>query len=270
MSLGDHLRELRGRIVKSALAIALGGVVGWFAYDRIFKILEQPLLDARDKRHNGGLVTLNFPGITDTFSLKVQVSLVVGLLIASPVWLYQFWAFVTPGLRRKERRYAVGFLAAAVPMFLGGAALALVVLPKAAEFLLNFTPTDGSNIIDVTGYFGFVIRLVVAFGIAFLVPVLLVGLNFAGILSAHRLIRSWRIGTFLIFVFAAAATPTPDAWTMLLLAGFILALCAVAVAIAWIHDRRKAAREVSFAGLSDDETSPLDHTPAPIDDDEPL
>ena len=132
MSLGDHLRELRNRLIVAHLAIALGGVVGWLAYDWLLTTLSEPLL-ALSRRRGGGLVQLNFAGVTTAFSLKLKVALFVGVLIASPVWLYQVWAFIVPGLTRREKRTAMAFVAAAVPLFLGGCYLATWALPKAVR-----------------------------------------------------------------------------------------------------------------------------------------
>jgi sec-independent protein translocase protein TatC len=275
MALGDHLRELRSRVVKSALAVVLAGVVGWIWYEPIIDLLAHPLDVARSTRGGTGLVTLNFAGIADPFTLKLKISFFVGLLIASPVWIYQLWAFITPGLHRNERRYALGFLGAAVPFFLLGAWLAFTVMPKAIEFLISLTPTDGSNVVDASFYFTFVTRFILAFGLAFLLPVAMVGVNMVGLVSARRMLRAWRITVLAIFVFAAAATPTPDAGTMLLLGGSIVFLYALALGVCFLHDRRKARRagEAESASWSDDEASPIepvvrdpaDDRPSPLD-----
>lgn len=267
MSLGDHLRELRSRVVKAALAVVVAGVVGWVWYEPIIDLLSHPLDVGRSARGGTGLVTLNFAGIADPFTLKLKIAFFVGLLIASPVWIYQLWAFITPGLHRNERRYALGFLSAAVPFFLLGAWLAFAVMPKAIEFLISLTPTDGSNVVDASFYFTFVTRFILAFGIAFLLPVAMVGVNMAGLVSARRMARAWRISVLAIFVFAAAATPTPDAGTMLLLGGAILFLYVLALGICFLTDRRKARRASAepSASWSDDEASPLEpvtHDPA--------
>ena len=214
MTLREHLTELRSRLVKSIIAIGVGGGVGWVLYDPLFVALQRPFVQVRDQRGLAGLVELNFTGVVDPFSLKIKIALYLGLVAASPVWIYQLWAFITPGLHRHERRYAIGFLTAAVPFFLGGCYLAWLVMPNAVRFLLEFTPPGASNIIDLQTYINFVLRLVLAFGLAFLFPVALVGVNFAGLVSASKLAHGWRITVFLIFVFAAMFTPTPDAWTI--------------------------------------------------------
>ena len=140
MSLGDHLRELRNRLIVALIAIVAGGVVGWLVYDPLLTDLSEPLL-ALSRRRGGGMVQLNFAGVTTAFSLKLKVSLFVGVILASPVWLYEVWAFIVPGLTRREKRTAMAFVAAAVPLFVGGCYLATWALPKAVEVLLGFTPT---------------------------------------------------------------------------------------------------------------------------------
>lgn len=259
MTLAGHLAELRSRLVKAILAVTAGGVVGWFLYDRVFTALQRPFLEVRAHRPTGSLVELNFTGITDPFSLKIKISIFIGLLLASPVWIYQIWAFITPGLHRNERRYAIGFLAAALPLFLGGAYLAWLVMPKAVSFLLEFTPNGASNILDLETYLNFVIRFILAFGAAFLIPVIMVGVNMAGLVSARRLASAWRITIFGIFLFAAMMTPTPDAWTMLLMGSSIVLLYLAALGLCFLNDRRRARRAAAepSASWSDDEASPL-------------
>lgn len=259
MTLGEHLAELRARLVKSLVAIGVGGGVGWAVYDPVFVALQRPFEQVRDARGLGALVELNFTSVVDPFSLKIKIALYLGLIIASPVWIYQLWSFITPGLHRNERRYALGFLTAAVPFFLGGCYLAWLVMPNAVSFLMDFTPPGASNIIDLQTYMGFVLRLVLAFGVAFLFPVALVGVNFAGLVSAHTLVRGWRLTVFAIFLFAAMFTPTPDAWTMLAMGGAIVVLYVMALTVCWWHDRRAARRAAVAAesSWSDDQASPL-------------
>jgi sec-independent protein translocase protein TatC len=256
MSLGDHLRELRNRLIVAIVAIALGGVVGWLAYDWLLTTLSEPLL-ALSRRRGGGLVQLNFAGVTTAFSLKLKVALFVGVLIASPVWLYQVWAFIVPGLTRREKRTAMAFVAAAVPLFLGGCYLATWALPKAVEVLLGFTPHGAANLQNASDYLDFVTRFILAFGLAFLLPVFLVMLNVAHVLPARVMVKGWRVAVMLIFVFSAMMTPTPDAWTMLALACPMILLYFAAVGISALIDRRRRQGEPDWSELSDDEASSL-------------
>jgi sec-independent protein translocase protein TatC len=258
MPLREHLRELRNRVFKAGIALVLGAVAGWFLYDPVYEALQKPILDAAHERV-GELVTLSFEGVATSFNLKLRMAFYIGLVISSPVWLYQLWAFIVPGLTKREKRYSIGFVAAAVPLFLAGIGLAWLVLPNAVHFLLGFTPSGTANIITAGDYFTFVLQIMLAFGVALVIPLLLVALNFAGVLSAVAMAKAWRIAVFFTFLFAAVASPTPDAGSMLALAFPMVGLYMVAVGIAWIHDRRKARREVAegWGGLDDDEASPL-------------
>lgn len=250
MALADHLRELRNRFLISACAIVLASVPGWVFYPRLLLILEAPL------RAAGG--TLNYQNLTDPFAVQLGVALFVGVIAASPVWLYEVWAFIVPGLTRSERRTALAFICCAVPLFLAGCALAYVTLPKAIGILLGFTPTGAMNIMPAGDYLRFVTRFILAFGLAFLLPVLLVGLNVAHVLSAKAMFAGWRVAVIGLFVFAAVMTPTPDPWTMLALALPMCALFFAACGVAWLIDRRRARNRPDWADdLADDEASAL-------------
>src|SRR3954453_23712226 len=259
MPLREHLRELRNRVFKAGIALVLGAIAGWFLYDPVSNALQKPIVDAAHARV-GSLVTLNLEGVATSFNLKLRMTFYIGLVISSPVWLYQLWAFIVPGLTRREKRYSIGFVAAAVPLFLAGIGLAWLVLPNAVHFLLGFTPSGTANIINASDYFTFVLQIMLAFGVALVIPLLLVALNFAGILSAVAMAKAWRAAVFLCFLFAAVASPTPDAGSMLALAFPMVGLYLIAVGIAYLNDRRRAKRAAAagFGDLSDDEASPLD------------
>jgi sec-independent protein translocase protein TatC len=258
MSLGGHLRELRNRLTICGLAIAITGSLGWIYYSPLLVHLEAPIRKVAEARHSQ-LTGLNFSGsgVTGPFAVKLKVAIFVGLLLASPVWIYQIWAFIVPGLTRKEKRYAIGFVIAAVPLFLLGASLAWLSFPKAVTTLLELTPKGGISIIDAESYLTFLTRFVLAFGIAFLLPVIMVGLNLAHILPGRLLLKGWRMAIFLIALFAAVMTPSPDPWSMIFMAIPMVALFFVAVGIALLVDRHRARRGSEFGDLSDDEASPL-------------
>ncbi|MDT0166186.1 twin-arginine translocase subunit TatC [Actinotalea sp. AC32] len=241
MPLREHLRELRRRTVLAALGLVAGGVVGWILYDPVLAALQEPLLSVERE----GLVALNFAGVATSFDMKVKVSLFLGVLVSSPWWLLQLWLFITPGLTRRERHYAVAFLAAATPLFLAGAWLAWRVLPNAVALLTEFTPEGSANLIDAQLYLSFVMRVLLAFGVAFLLPVVMVGLTFAGLVRATTWLRGWRWAVLLVFTFAAFATPTPDAITMILLALPMVGLYFLAVGVCALRDRRRDARRVA-------------------------
>ena len=246
MPLRAHLRELRRRFFLAAIGVLLGAVAGWFAYEPVFEALIRPLQQVATQRHE--IVAINFSGLVASFDMQVQVALFLGVLLSSPWWIGQLWAFVTPGLTRRERGYAVSFLAVGVPLFLAGAALAWWALPNAVRFLTAFTPAGATNLIDAQTYMSFVMRLILAFGLAFLLPVVMVALTLAGVVRARTWVGGWRWAVVVIFVFAAVVTPTPDAFTMLGIALPMTALYGAAMWVCVAHDRREDRRRVA-AGL---------------------
>ncbi|WP_121195063.1 twin-arginine translocase subunit TatC [Motilibacter peucedani] len=261
MTLVEHLRELRARLVKSFAAAIPGVVVGLVFYKRISAFLVQPFCDA----HIRGFGQTSCPalvqnGITAPFNTALSVAAMTGILLAAPVWLYQLWAFVTPGLHTNERRWSIAFLSTAIPLFFSGAVVAYLILPKAISVLLSFTLTDASNLVEVGDYLNILIRMILVFGLAFEMPVFIAMLNVAGVLSARNLLRSWRYTTFGIFVFAAVATPTGDPFTMLTLALPMVVLFLAAYLFCVWNDRRRAARGTDYDQFDDDEASPLDYT----------
>lgn len=261
MPLTEHLRELRSRLVKSGLAIVIGMVIGWIYYAEIFAWISEPFTDViAESKANGQDVVLALTGVADPFVLQIQVSAAAGIALSSPVWLYQLWRFVTPGLHRNEQKWAIGFAAVATPLFAAGITLAYVVLPFGLEILLGFTPANVENIVSVDRYLSFFLRTILVFGVGFLTPLLIVLLNFAGILSGKRLVSWWRWIIFTVLIFSAVATPTGDPINLMLLAGPIMILVIIAVGISLLNDRRRArkARNSGFGDLDDDEISPLD------------
>jgi sec-independent protein translocase protein TatC len=243
MPLREHLLELRKRLFLAACGLVAGAVVGWVLYEPLLAALQSPLETAAQEQ--GKTIALNFTGMASALDMKVKVSLFLGVIVTCPWWLYQLWAFVTPGLTRREKGYAYGFLAAAVPLFLGGAALAWWVLPHAVDILAGFVPDGAVNFTDAQGYLSFVMRLVLAFGIAFVSPVLLVGLNLAGLLRHEALAKGWRWAVLVAFVFAAVMTPTPDALTMIFVALPICVLYFGALGLCVLPDRRVDKRRVA-------------------------
>lgn len=271
MPLTEHLRELRNRLVKSGIAIVIGMAIGWIYYPQLFAWVSAPFASVvAQAQADGHEVTLALTGVADPFVLQIQLSAVAGVVLASPIWLYQLWRFVTPGLHGHERRWAIGFAAAATPLFGAGVILAYTVLPYGLQVLFGFTPEGVENIVSVDKYLSFFIRTILIFGVGFLVPLLLVLLNFAGVLTGRRLLGWWRWIIIIVLVFAAVATPTGDPINLLLLAVPILLLVMVALGVCLLNDRRRARRrkgtDIDYTTLDDDETSPLDDTPSPLDD----
>jgi sec-independent protein translocase protein TatC len=266
MPVMDHIRELRNRVVKMALALGAGMIVGFIFFNPVWKVIERPLCSATIRGQTGcstlGVNQLALDGPLDPFYLRVKVAVIVGVILSSPVWLYQIWAFIAPGLYAREKRWGYIFLGAAVPLFLAGVTLAYWSLGRSMHYLLGLTPHGVANIIQVDQYMSFVMAMVLAFGIAFEVPLLIIMLNLAGILT-HQRFRKWRrVMIFAVFLIAGMANPSPDPTTMLILGGACAALVEVAEFIVWSNDRRRArTRPDPYAGLADDELSPL-----PLDD----
>jgi sec-independent protein translocase protein TatC len=262
MPLREHLREFRSRLIKIAVAVSIGAVAGWFIYDPLIAALKAPLVAVAHQRDV--LVDINYGEIASPFNLKLKISFLIGVAVASPIWLFQLWAFIVPGLTKREKRYALGFVAASLPLFAAGLGLAWLVLPNAIVFFAEFVPARSTQLIDADRYLTFVTQVFLAFGIAFVVPVLLVALNMVGVLSGRSLANSWRIAVFLVFLFAAIASPSPDAGSMIALAVPMVGLYLIAVAIALLNDRRRGKND-PFAGLDDDEASSLDGSGSSVD-----
>jgi sec-independent protein translocase protein TatC len=263
MPLMDHIRELRNRVVKMALGLIAGMLVGFVFFTPVWHFIERPLCTAKVRGFAGcsklGVNMLALDGPLDSFYLRVKIAVIVGVILSSPVWLYQVWAFVAPGLYSREKRWSYIFIGTSVPLFLIGNTLAYWSLGRSMHYLLGLTPSGVANIIQVDQYMSFVITMLVAFGIAFEVPLLIVMLNLAGILT-HARFRKWRrLMIFGVFLIAGMANPSPDPITMLILGGACAALVEVAEFIVWSNDRRRARLHPSpYAGLADDELSPID------------
>ncbi|MCF2588129.1 twin-arginine translocase subunit TatC [Brevibacterium sp. UCMA 11752] len=255
MPVVGHLIELRNRLLVAAIAIALGAVAGWFLYDPVLDILQEPI---RSIRASGDRTAeINFAGVASPFDLKIKLSFFIGIFLSCPIWLYEVWAFIVPGLTKKEKLYSLGFLGAAIPLFLAGSTMAFFALPNAVKALTSFTPAGGTNIIPAQDYLSFVMVIIVVFGLAFVLPVLMVGLNMIGILSAARIQKSWRVIVMIVFLFAAIATPTPDALSMFFLVIPMMTLFCVAWVICVFSDRRRKKRLIA-QGLWVDPDEPID------------
>src|SRR5215467_10692979 len=271
MPLFDHLRELRNRIVKMAVALVAGMIVGFIVFDWAWNIISRPLCHAVIRGHTGcatpGVNQLVLNGPLDSFYLRVKVAFIVGIILSSPVWLYQIWSFIAPGLYAREKRWGRIFLGTAVPLFLIGNVLAYLSLGRSMHYLLGLTPGGVSNLIQVDLYMSFVMTMMLAFGIAFELPLLIIMLNLAGILT-HERFRKWRrVMIFAVFLIAGLANPSPDPVTMLILGGVCVALVEVAEFIVWRNDRRRARLHPDpYAGLADDDLSPLDLEDSSHDD----
>ncbi len=260
MSLTEHLRELRRRLLISVIVIVIGFVVGFVYYDEISKVLTDPYTTTvrRLAREQGVKSEPIIAGVATPFLLQMKVALVSGIVLASPVWLYQIWAFIMPGLHRTERKWTMLFAAIAGPLFLAGVALGYYVLPKGLAVLIGFTPDQVTNLVDLNGYLSFILRILLVFGISFEIPLFVVLLNLAGVVRARHLARwrSWIV--FGTFIFAAVATPSTDPITMLMLATPMTVLFLISEQIARFVDRRRGlAGGTDYADFDDDEASPI-------------
>ncbi|MFF3555263.1 twin-arginine translocase subunit TatC [Streptomyces tsukubensis] len=272
MPLVEHLRELRNRLAKGILAILVITVVAAFFYNDIINFITKPILDSvgcdasfseLQKKPEGttcAQITIN--GLLTPFTLALKVSLMAGIVFASPVWLYQLWAFVAPGLHRSEKKYALAFVGAGSPLFFMGAYFAYTVLPTTAEVLIQFTPTDVDNLLPLDDLLDLVTRMVVVFGLAFELPLLLVMLNIGGVVTGQRMLGWWRAMIMGITVFSAIATPSTEPLTMMALAAPIVVLYFFATGVSLLNDRRRRLRELR--GPRDDEASELDLSPSEI------
>jgi sec-independent protein translocase protein TatC len=280
MTLMEHLYELRDRLFKACLAIVAGMIIGWFLAPPVLDILQSPYCDFDStlaRNNNGGTLPADWKcgfvqlGVADLLLLRLKVAMWVGLIVAAPMWMFQLWAFIAPGLHRHERRWTYAFAAAAAPLFALGAVLAYWAVAFGLEFLLDFANEDITTTLEITRYVSFVTGMMLLFGVAFEFPLAILLLNVAGVVSGRRLLKWWRIVVFLFFLFAAIATPTGDPFGMSLLALALSALYFGAVGLAFLNDKRRARRDrENFGNLSDDETSPLEYDDAAVNEIDPV
>jgi sec-independent protein translocase protein TatC len=261
MPLLDHLRELRNRVLKIALAITAGSVVGWFVYTPVWNFISAPYCRLPQPKGFGTLVLhqscqLYVTGLFDSLFLKLQISIATGVILALPIWLYQVWAFIAPGLYKRERRWAYYFVGAAMPLFAIGATIAYFAMTKGLRFLLHLVPAHTTALITINTYLSYAGAMLLIFGLAFELPLVFVLLNMAGVLT-HARFRKWRrMIIFLVFAFAAIFTPSPDPISMLLLAVPCVVLVEASEIFAWANDRRRARRgSLAFPGLTDAEVA---------------
>lgn len=245
MSIGQHLVELRRRLFRAAIAVLVGAVAGWLLSSLVWDQLREPITVIARSHH----ASINYTNITGAFDVRMQVGIMLGLVISSPVWLYQIFAFLVPGLKRRERRYILGFVFTAIPLFLAGCAAGWLVLPHIVELMATFVPGQDSSFFDAKYYLDFVLKLILATGVAFVLPVFLVLLNFVGALSAKGILRGWRWAVLAIVLFTAIATPAADVMSMFLLALPMIVLYFAALGVASWHDRgvKRRADELADA-----------------------
>jgi sec-independent protein translocase protein TatC len=240
MSLVGHLRELRRRFLFSLGGVLLASIVCLFFYDYLLTLVLWPIqrgIGLYQQSHPGNEAVLVTQGVTSAFSFYVRICLTAGVVVSSPFWLFQLWRFISPGLRRGERKLGLGFLGVAIPLFLGGVVLGYLVCPRGFALLLGFNPPGVLNLNELNQYLSLELRVLLIFGAAFLLPVVLVGLNLLGVLPAASLKKYRGVAIICCGVFAAVATPTTDPFTMIGLMCPMVAMLLVAELICRRHDR---------------------------------
>jgi sec-independent protein translocase protein TatC len=240
MSLVEHLLELRKRLFRAALGVAAGSVLGWFLADLVLAALRAPIVGVSKSQDR--LASVNYDSITAAFDVKFEIAIITGLVVSSPVWLYQLFAFFTPAFTRKEKKYVFGFFFTAVPLFLAGCLAGWMLIPHIVQLLTGFAGQGDTTLIAAKSYLDFVIKLVLVTGVAFVMPVFLVLLNFVGVLSGRGILKGWRVAVLVITLFTAIATPSADVLSMLLLAAPMVLLYFAAAGVALLHDRRAERR----------------------------
>jgi sec-independent protein translocase protein TatC len=271
MPLMDHLRELRNRVVKIALAVIVGGIVGWVFYTRIFHFMEGPFCGAVGGcKENVAGRYLAFFGVLDPFYFKLKLAVFTGVVLASPVWLYQIWAFIAPGLYSREKRWTYAFLGGAVPLFALGCFFAYLAMDKGLRFLMGMAAPGTATLYTADTYLGYWLAMVLGFALIFEVPLFLVMLNQVRVLTHERFKKWRRIIIFLVFVFAGIASPSPDPMTMLMLGGVVALLVEAAEVLIYLNDKRYARNHPDlYAGLPDDQLSTVEE-PDRVDSDSTL
>ncbi|ATG51976.1 twin-arginine translocase subunit TatC [Brachybacterium vulturis] len=257
MSLGEHLVELRNRLMISAITVLLLSIGGWFLFPWVFEAVKAPIEAAGEDSDLQALI--NFQGVGQGLNVKLQMAAYIGLILSSPMIIAQIWLFVMPGLHKNERKYAIGFFGTAIPLFFLGCLAGYWAVNQLVPVLMSFTPTEGSTsqIIPYDQYLALLIKTMLAFGVAFVIPVVMVLLNFMGLVSGKAMLKAWRWIIFLSFAFTAVMVPTPEPVTLIAMSAAIASLFFGAIVIALLHDRR-VGRRSGDADLADDEASSID------------
>lgn len=264
MSLGEHLVELRNRLLICAVTVLLLSIAGWFLFPWVFDAVKAPIEAAGEGSDLQALI--NFQGVGQGLNVKLQMAAYIGLILSSPMLLLQVWLFVMPGLHKNERKYAIGFFGSAIPLFFLGCVAGYWAVSQLVPVLMSFTPTEGATaqIIPYDQYLALLIKTMLAFGVAFVIPVVMVLLNFMGLISGRSMLRAWRWIVFLSFAFTAVMVPTPEPITLIAMSAAIASLFFGAIVIALLHDRRRA-KTSDDEDLSDDEASRIDDEVEPIE-----
>lgn len=232
MTWREHIIQLRRRLLLALSGFAVMLIPGWYLTNTIFRLIQQPFL--RIAQHNESLMAITFTSVAQAFNVRIQIACAAAVVLSSPWWIAQIWSYIAPGLTKKERWISVGLCAVSLPLFCTGTVMAWILLPQAIDVLVAFAPAHTSTLLSAQVYITFVLRMVLAFGIAFLIPVVMVGLTCLDIVDAGTWASQWRVAVIIAFIFAAVATPTGDIATLCALAIPICALYGLAVLVCWL------------------------------------
>lgn len=247
MSLRQHLIELRKRLLIAVAGLIVGMIAAFLITGPVIDLLTVPINIVAEQQGRE-FVQLNFDTVTGGFDLRMRIAFAIGLIISAPIWLWQIWAFIMPGLTRKEIRYTAGFVSAAIPLFFAGCAVAWFIMPHIIELMASFVPTGMAQFYKYDTYYDFAFKLLLVVGIAFVLPVFLVALNVAGIMSGRAILKGWRVAILISTIFAAITTPAADVTSMLLLAGIMVVLYFAAALVSLLFDRRRRKIEKAILG----------------------
>ena len=248
MTLTEHLAELRTRIIRSALAVVIGAVLIIAFYDQVLTFLAQPYNDLCDSKPASFCPPpdqrLNAFSPTEGFAARMRVGMYGGIILALPVILWQIWRFVVPALEAKEKKYAIPFVLSSVILFCAGGAMAYFTVGRALEFLISWSGESVNQVFGIEKYISLVGLMIFAFGVGFLLPVLLVFLQLVNVVSPRTLLGAWRYAIVGIFALAAVITPSGDPVTLMMLASPMILLYFLAVLIGYVVGRRRARAAV--------------------------
>ncbi len=254
MTLGAHLVELRKRITIAGLSIVVAAIPAWWLGDPIWAALSAPVLTVAEQQNRDA--SLNYTTIGEAFDTRLLIMIVVGIVASSPIWLYQLWAFIVPALHREEKRYAIAFLGAAAPLFIGGCLAAWFVFPNIVILLTGFGFAESATLLSARTYLDFSLKFILAIGAGFVFPVVLVALNFARVITGAGILKAWRWAIVGVTTFTALATPAADVLSMVMLAIPMIGLYFLAAAVAVLHDKRVAKKDEAFAAEYGIDTAP--------------
>lgn len=255
MSLGDHFRELRARLMRSVLYLVVGTVVAFFFWHQLFELIFRPYNDARHMLGHKVKSEAVITGVGSPLMLQLKLCSIAAIVATSPLWLMEIWGFIVPGLHRTERRWTRVFVAVAGPLFIAGVAVGYYILPKGIAALIGFTPLGLTQLTEFGEFFTFITRMLIIFGISFEIPLFIVLLNMAGVVSGRTLAKHRPFIIVGVFVFAAVATPSTDPYSMTFLAVPMLVLVLASEVISRVLDRRRGRGGTDQ--WDDDAISPL-------------